>query len=132
MSKAGRCSAARTRRPNVSSEARDALKNAYDLAPDDPDVTVAYAEVLALSSPERRIEGEPRTLIENVLKKTPDHQRGLWLLGISDYQQKKYDSAIGYWNKLIARAAERCADHQVDQGGNRQSRSGARRQSAAA
>jgi cytochrome c-type biogenesis protein CcmH len=83
-------------------EARDAMKKAYDLAPDDPDVTVAYAEVLALSSPERRIEGEPRTLIENVLKKTPDHQRGLWLLGISDYQQKKYDSAIGYWNKLIA------------------------------
>jgi cytochrome c-type biogenesis protein CcmH len=83
-------------------EARDALKNAYDLAPDDPDVTVAYAEVLALSGPERRIEGEPRTLIENVLKKTPDHQRGLWLLGISDYQQKKYDSAIAYWNKLIA------------------------------
>ncbi len=26
----------------------------------------------------------------------------MWLLGISDYQQKKYDSAIGYWNKLIA------------------------------
>ena len=83
-------------------EARDAMKKAYDLAPDDPDVTVAYAEVLALSSPERRIEGEPRTLIESVLKKTPDHQRGLWLLGISDYQQKKYDSAIAYWNKLIA------------------------------
>jgi cytochrome c-type biogenesis protein CcmH len=83
-------------------EARDALKKAYDLAPDDPDVTVAYAEVLALSSPERRIEGEPRTLIEKVLKTTPDHQRGLWLLGISEYQQKKYDSAIGYWNKLIA------------------------------
>lgn len=83
-------------------EARDALKKAHDLAPDDADVTVAYAEVLALSSPERRIEGEPRTLIENVLKKTPDHQRGLWLLGISEYQQKKYDSAIAYWNKLIA------------------------------
>src|SRR5262249_54488200 len=83
-------------------EARDAMKKAYDLAPDDPDVTVAYAEVLALSSPERRIEGEPRTLIENVLKKTPGHQRGLWLLGISEYQQKKYDSAIAYWNKLIA------------------------------
>jgi cytochrome c-type biogenesis protein CcmH len=83
-------------------EARDAMKHAYDLAPNDPDVTVAYAEVLALSSSDRRIEGEPRTLIENVLKTTPDHQRGLWLLGISDYQQKKYDSAIGYWNKLIA------------------------------
>jgi cytochrome c-type biogenesis protein CcmH len=83
-------------------EARDALKHAFDLATDDPDVTVAYAEVLALSSPERRIEGEPRTLIENVLKTAPDHQRGLWLLGISEYQQKKYDGAIGYWNKLIA------------------------------
>ena len=83
-------------------DARDAMKKAYDLAPNDPDVTVAYAEVLALASPDRRIQGEPRTLIENVLKSTPDHQRGLWLLGISEYQQKKYDSAIAYWNKLIA------------------------------
>lgn len=83
-------------------QARDALKRAVDLAPNDPDVTIAYAEVLALSTPERRIEGEPRKLIETAMKNSPDNERGLWLLGISDYQQKKYDAAIAFWNRLLA------------------------------
>jgi cytochrome c-type biogenesis protein CcmH len=82
-------------------QARDALKRATDLAPNDPDITIAYAEVLALSSPDRRIEGEPRRLIDTVMKTSPDNERGLWLLGISEYQQKKYDAAIALWNRLI-------------------------------
>ncbi|MBS0555994.1 MAG: c-type cytochrome biogenesis protein CcmI [Proteobacteria bacterium] len=82
-------------------EARDALKHAYDLAKGDPDVAVAYAEALALSSPTRRIEGESRQILDAALKAAPDNQRGLWLLGISEYQAKKYDSAIAAWNRLI-------------------------------
>jgi len=82
-------------------EARDALAHARALAPDDADVTVAYAEALALATQSRRIEGEPRSLIEGVLKKTPDNQRGLWLLGIGDYQQGKYDAAVATWKHLI-------------------------------
>jgi len=83
-------------------EARDALKHARDLNPQDPDTTVAYAEALALASDSRRIEGEPRALIESALKLAPENQRGLWLLGISDYQAKKYDSAIAIWKRLLA------------------------------
>jgi cytochrome c-type biogenesis protein CcmH len=83
-------------------EARDALKHAYDLAASDADVTVAYAEALALSSPSRRIDGEPRSLLEIALKAAPDNERGLWLLGISDYQAKKYDAAIATWKHLLA------------------------------
>jgi len=82
-------------------DARDALAHAHALAKDDPDVTVAYAEALALSTDSRRVEGEPRALIEGVLKLAPDNQRGLWLLGISDYQRGQYDTAIADWNHLI-------------------------------
>ena len=82
-------------------EARDALKHAYDLAKGDPDVAVAYAEALALSSPTRRIEGEPRQILDAALKAAPDNQRGLWLLGISEYQGKKFDSAIAAWKHLL-------------------------------
>jgi len=82
-------------------EARDAFAHAHALLPDDADATVAYAEALALATQSRRIEGEPRSLIEGVLKKTPDNQRGLWLLGIGDYQQGKYDAAIATWKHLI-------------------------------
>ncbi|HST27361.1 MAG TPA: c-type cytochrome biogenesis protein CcmI [Rudaea sp.] len=83
-------------------QARDALKHAYDLAKGDPDVAVAYAEALALSSPTRRIEGEPRQILDTALKAAPDNQRGLWLLGISEYQGKQYDVAIATWKHLIA------------------------------
>jgi cytochrome c-type biogenesis protein CcmH len=82
-------------------EARDALKHAHDLSANDPDVTVAYAEALALASDSRRIDGEPRQLIDAALKVAPDNQRGLWLLGISDYQAKKYDAAITTWKHLL-------------------------------
>src|SRR5581483_8370585 len=83
-------------------QARDALKHAYDLAPEDPDIEVAYAEAMTVASDSRRIEGEARALIEKALKAAPDHVRGLWLLGISDYQAKKYDTAIAAWKHVLA------------------------------
>jgi cytochrome c-type biogenesis protein CcmH len=82
-------------------EARDALKHAHDLALADPDITVAYAEALALAGDSRRIEGEPRILLDQALKAAPGNQRGLWLLGISDYQAKNYDTAISTWKHLL-------------------------------
>ncbi len=81
-------------------EARDALKRAHELAPDDADITVEYAESLALASPQHRLAGEPRTLIDGVLKAQPAHQRALWLSGIAESQERHYDAAIAAWNKL--------------------------------
>ncbi|MGA9334533.1 MAG: c-type cytochrome biogenesis protein CcmI [Rudaea sp.] len=81
-------------------QARDALKHAHDLAKGDPDITVAYAEALTLSSDTRRIEGEPLALIQGALKVAPGNERGLWLLGISQYQHKQYDDAIATWKHL--------------------------------
>lgn len=83
-------------------EARDALKHALDLQPDQPDVMIEYAEALTLTSATRQIEGEPRTLIERALKIEPQNQRGLWLFGIGDYQQGKFASAVAIWNDLLA------------------------------
>ncbi|HET8942590.1 MAG TPA: c-type cytochrome biogenesis protein CcmI [Rudaea sp.] len=81
-------------------KARDALKRAHDLAKDDPDITVAYAEALTLASESRRIEGEPLELVQGALKVAPDNERGLWLLGISQYQNKQFDDAIATWKHL--------------------------------
>jgi cytochrome c-type biogenesis protein CcmH len=83
-------------------QARDALAHAYALAKDDPDTAVAYAEALTLASDSRRIEGKPREILDTALKAAPDNQRGLWLLGISEYQQKQYDAAIATWQHLLA------------------------------
>lgn len=83
-------------------QARDALAHAYALAKGDPDTAVAYAEALALASDSRRIEGKSRQILETALKAAPDNQRGLWLLGIGEYQHKQYDSAIATWQHLLA------------------------------
>ena len=82
-------------------EARDALKHASDLQPDQPDTMIEYAEALALASESRHIAGAPRVLLERALTLDPQNQRGLWLLGIGDYQQGKFASAIATWNRLL-------------------------------
>jgi len=80
--------------------ALDAFKQAHEHAKDDADLAVEYAQALALAAPDHRIQGEPRALLEAALKIDPKNQRGLWLLGISDYQEEKYDSAIATWKTL--------------------------------
>lgn len=82
--------------------AREALSNAFRLAPEDPDVLVEFAEAQALSSEPRRIGGEPLLLIERALAIQPQHQRGLWLLGISSLQAGVPGEAVTIWeNRLL-------------------------------
>ena len=83
-------------------EARDALKHAHELVADDPDVGVAYAEALTLASESHQFDAQARALIETALKADPKNQRGIWLLGIADYQAGKFDAAIADWNLLLA------------------------------
>jgi len=83
------------------SEARDALKHAHDLAPDEPDVNVAYAEAMTLAGDSHRIDAQAKALIDAALKADPQNQRGLWLLGVSAYQDRDYNGAIATWNRLL-------------------------------
>lgn len=82
------------------SDARDAFGQALKLKPGDPDIMVAYAEADAQARADHRIEGESRKLLEHAVALQPDHQRGLWLLGISDYQLGRYDEAASRWQRL--------------------------------
>src|SRR5690606_7922415 len=81
--------------------AREALANAYRLAPDDADVLIEYAEAMVLASPSRRFEGEPLTLLQRALSLQPDSQRGLWLFGISAYQAGDFAQAAQTWERLL-------------------------------
>ena len=82
-------------------EARDALKRAHDLLPDDADLMVEYAETLVLSSSDHRIQGDALTLIDKAIQTNPQNQKGLWLAGIADSQAGKYDEAVKKWNTLL-------------------------------
>lgn len=81
--------------------ARDALKRAFDLKPNDPDVMVEYAEAIALADPERDIAGEPQALLEQAVSDNPKHERALWLLGIGAAQVGDYTGAIARWEALL-------------------------------
>lgn len=82
--------------------AREALANAYRLAPENPDVLVEYAEAMVLASESRRFEGESRELLERAVLLQPDSQRGLWLFGIASYQDENYADASKVWERLLA------------------------------
>ena len=86
---------------NRLDEARDALKQAHEHAPDDDDVAVEYAQAIALASDDHRLAGESRALLDGVLAKDASNQRALWLVGISEYQDQKYDAAIARWKTLL-------------------------------
>jgi len=82
-------------------QARDALKRAHELAPDDADTLAEYVEALALTDPQHRIAGEARTLLDQALKLDPQNQRALWLLGIAHSQDKDYAGAVQIWTRLL-------------------------------
>jgi len=82
--------------------AREALANAYRLAPENADVLVEYAEAMVLASESRRFEGESRELLERAVLLQPDSQRGLWLFGIAAFQDENYADASKVWERLLA------------------------------
>ncbi|MCK7595193.1 tetratricopeptide repeat protein [Pseudomarimonas salicorniae] len=99
--------------------AKEALSQAWRLAPDNPDVMIEYAEAQALSAPRRRIEGEPLEMIRKAVELQPDHQRGIWLLGVAAMQGGRPKEAVDRWEtlrQLISSdlSAVRALDEQIE------------------
>lgn len=77
-----------------------ATSSAYALAPAQPEVLVEHAEALALTSPDRRLAGRPRELVEQALALDGSQQKGLWLLGIARQQDGDAAGAADTWTRL--------------------------------
>lgn len=80
-----------------------AFQKSVALKSDDPGVLVDYAEVLALAL-EGRIDGEPARLAQRALSLDPANEKALALLGTAAYERREFAKAVGYWEKLLARA----------------------------
>ncbi|GLQ45458.1 hypothetical protein GCM10007862_05090 [Dyella lipolytica] len=81
-------------------EARQAYEHVLQLTPNDASAMVGWAQADSTARPDHRIEGRARDLLEQAVKLEPDNQRGLWLLGISDYQEGRYADAAATWRLL--------------------------------
>jgi cytochrome c-type biogenesis protein CcmH len=82
-------------------QALDALDHLLKLQPNNPDVLVAWVEASAAASPSHLIGDASRTKLQYALTLDPQHQRALWLLGISDFQRQQYADAARQWKTLL-------------------------------
>lgn len=78
-----------------------ALEKAYGLAPENPDVLVAYAEAVAADNG-GALAGRPAELIQAALKIDPQHSNARWLEGLVSFQGARYIQAADEWGALVA------------------------------
>lgn len=81
-------------------EARDAFDQVLRLAPNNAEAMVGWAENDSMMRSDHLIEGRARELLKRAVQLHPDSQRGLWLLGISDFQRGAYREAAATWRLL--------------------------------
>ena len=82
-------------------DAADAFAHALKLRPDNADLLVAWAEADSMASPQHHISDLARSRLQRAVMINPEHQRGLWLLGISDFQRERYADAVAVWQRLL-------------------------------
>jgi len=81
-------------------EARDAYDHVLKLAPNNTVAMVGWAEADSIARPDHHIQGRARELLQQAVQLQPDSQRGLWLLGISQFQDGQYADAASTWRIL--------------------------------
>jgi cytochrome c-type biogenesis protein CcmH len=81
-------------------DARDAWDHVLKLDANNAEAMVGWAESDSMLRTDHLIEGRARELLQRAVKQHPDNQRGLWLLGISDFQRGDYRSAAATWRLL--------------------------------
>ncbi|WP_266158588.1 tetratricopeptide repeat protein [Dyella silvatica] len=85
------------RRP---ADARQAYDQALRLSANNTTAMIGWAEADSMQRDDHLIDGRSRELLEQALKLEPENQRGLWLLGISDFQHDHYADAAATWRRL--------------------------------
>ena len=81
--------------------ALQALEKAYGLAPENPDVIVAYAQALA-STAGGELDGRPTELVRTALELDSTNITARWLDGLIAYRAEDFSGAIERWESLLA------------------------------
>jgi cytochrome c-type biogenesis protein CcmH len=80
--------------------ARDAYDHVLQLNANNAEAMVGWAETDSMTRSDHMIEGRALELLKHAVQLQPDSQRGLWLLGISDFQHGQYHDAAATWRVL--------------------------------
>lgn len=91
-------------------EAVDALRKARALLGDDPDTLLQLADMLAMVN-NGSLHGEATELVAKVLELDANNEMGLWLYGLINAEDGKFNEAIGYWQKLQTHYQPQDADY---------------------
>jgi cytochrome c-type biogenesis protein CcmH len=81
-------------------DARDAYGHVLKLAPNHAEAMVGWAEADSMARSDHQITGRALELLKHAVSLQPDSQRGLWLLGIGQFQQGNYRDAASTWRVL--------------------------------
>lgn len=87
---------------NRYDQAATAFAKAHALLGNQPDLLANYAQSLVLAN-KGTFNPQVKQLIDTTLKLQPDHPNGLWLAGMAAYQDKRFQSAIEFWQRLLAK-----------------------------
>lgn len=87
-------------RDGQPAQARDAYARALEIAPDASAAIVGWIAADMATRSDFAIDTDSRARLQHVVAQEPDNQRGLWLLGISDFQQHDYAAATAHWRHL--------------------------------
>ena len=82
-------------------EATETYAKLVELEPNSPPILSDYADVLAMSN-QGVLAGEPAELIQQALNIDPEYPKALALAGTVEFEQKRFDQAADYWERLLA------------------------------
>ena len=82
------------------SAARAAYDHVLKLDAESTDAMVGWAEADSMLQASHAIGERARALLKQAVVKQPDNQRGLWLLGIGEFQQNRFAEASATWHHL--------------------------------
>ena len=82
-------------------QARDAFAKAAALLPEDPDLSVEYADAQMRAAPDGRFPADAAARLERVVAEHPQHQRALFYLGAQRYQAGRPADAAALWERLL-------------------------------
>lgn len=80
-------------------EAVEALRKARDLKSDDSEILLQLADVIAMKNGGSLL-GEPAELVAKSLDIDANNDMGLWLYGLANAEDGKFNEAINFWKKL--------------------------------